>query len=121
MIIKNKTNGKLLASNAWLCKSLKDRLRGLMFKQISSEEGCVLHNPHNDLMGASIHMFFVPQDLEVVWVNEDYKVVSVKKCRRATINPLTWRTYMPPRPAKYVIEVLDAKGTLKGDEIRFIK
>nr|MBD3312147.1 DUF192 domain-containing protein [archaeon] len=121
MIIKNKTNGKVLARNAWVCESLKARCRGLMFRRISEEEGCVLLNPYNDVLGASIHMFFVPQDLEVLWVDEDYRVVSVRKCQKATLNPLTWRTYTPSRPAKYVVELLNAKGTLKNDKIQFIK
>lgn len=117
----NESNNKTLASNAWLCKSFFENCKGLMFKRISSDDACVLTNDCRDALSASIHMFFVPQDLHIIWVDDDHRVVSVKKCRRATLNPLTWRCYMPDKPAKYVIEVLNAKGTLKGDKINFIK
>jgi len=121
MIIRNKSNGKTLATNAWLCKTLGSRCKGLMFKRISSDDCCVLVNPRQSVLDSSIHMMFVPQDLHIIWVDEDLKVVSVKKCKRASINPLSWRTYLPDRPAKYVIELLNAKGTLVGDRIQFIK
>jgi uncharacterized membrane protein (UPF0127 family) len=121
MIIKNKSNGKVLATNAWLCKKLKDRCKGLMFKRINKSDAFVLVNPYNDVLGSSIHMLFVPQDLEVLWVNEDYEVVSVKKCKKGSLNPLTWRTYAPAKPARYVIELLDSQGSLKGDKVQFIK
>ncbi len=121
MIIRNTSNGRTLASNAWLCKSFFENCKGLMFKRISEADACVLTNDGRDALSASIHMMFVPQDLHVIWLDSDMRVVTVKKCRRITLNPLTWRCYAPDKPAKYVIEVLDAKGTLKGDKISFIK
>jgi len=120
LIIKNKSNGKVLASNVILCDSFLKRCKGLMFKKISESDCCILVNPYMSTFESSIHMMFVPQDLEVVWADEDLNVVDVKKCKRGTLNPLTWRTYKPRKPAKYVIELLNARGTLKGDELRFI-
>lgn len=121
MIIKNKDNGKILATNAWTCRTLKERCKGLMFTKITEDDACVLVSPRQGIMESSIHMMFVPQDLYIVWADEDLKVVGVRKCKKGSINPLTWRAYYPDKPAKYVIEVLDAKGTLKGDRIQFIK
>ena len=121
MKIKNLSNKKILANKAWMCRSLTERLRGLMFKRINPSQGCVLVNPNESVLDSSIHMMFVPQDLEIIWADSDLQVVKVKKCKRATLNPLTWRSYYPNKPAKYVIELLDAKNTLKGDKIRFIK
>jgi len=63
----------------------------------------------------------VPQDLQIIWTDSELNVVSVKKCRKASINPLSWRSYTPSKPARYVIEVLNAKGTMKGDKLEFIK
>lgn len=122
MIIKNKSNMKTLACNAWVCKTLLQRCKGLMFKKITYDDACILENPYEkDPLTSSIHMMFVPQDLHIIWVNKEMEVVSVKKCRKATLNPLTWRTYMPSESAKYVIELLDSKNTIKGDKIQFIK
>jgi uncharacterized membrane protein (UPF0127 family) len=92
-----------------------------MFTRINEKEACVLVSPRQGIMESSIHMMFVPQDLHVIWTDEDLNVVSVKRCKKGSINPLTWRTYYPDKPAKYVIEVLNAKGTLKGDRLQFIK
>ena len=121
MIIKNKANGKVLASNVILCESFIDRCRGLMFRKISESDSCILINSNESVFESSIHMMFVPQDLEVVWADEDLRVVDVKKCKKGSLNPLTWRTYKPRKAAKYVIELLNAKGTLKGDRLQFIK
>ena len=120
MIIKNKNNGKVLALKAWECRTLRERCRGLMFRKISSDEACVLVSDYESLLNSSIHMMFVPQPLHVIWLNDDREVVSVKKLPKA--NLLTWwRTYAPSKPAKYVIELLDKKGTLVGDKLQFIK
>jgi uncharacterized membrane protein (UPF0127 family) len=122
MIIKNKSNLKTLASKAFVCKTLLERYKGLMFKKITHEESCILESPYEeDMISNSIHMMFVPQDLDIIWVNENMNVVSVRKCKKASLNPLTWRTYSPAGPSKYVIELLDAKGTIPGDKIQFIK
>ncbi len=120
MIIKNKSNHKVLASNAWMLESFLDRSKGLMFRRISSGDGCVLVNPVESVLESGIHMMFVPQSLSVIWVNSDLEVVSVKKCPKANLFNW-WRVYHPSRPAKYVIELLDSKGTLPGDRIQFIK
>jgi uncharacterized membrane protein (UPF0127 family) len=66
-------------------------------------------------------MFFVPQDLDIIWVSRDMKVVTVKHCPKASWNPKTWKTYWPEAPAQYVIELLDAKSAKKGDKIEFIE
>lgn len=119
MIIKNASTGKILASEAWLCRTLAERCKGLMFRKITPDEGCILVNPAEDLMMSSIHMMFVPQDLHVIWLDKEMKVVTIKKCRKANLLNW-WRTYSPSHPAKYVIELRDAKDTIKGDNIQFI-
>lgn len=109
MKIINKTSNKTIARKAWLSSPL-----GLMFKRISDDEACVLINEANDRIGSGIHMFFVPQELDIIWVNNEMKVVDVKHCKK-------WRFYWPKKGAKYVIELLDAKRTKTGDKIKFIE
>ncbi len=106
MIIKNVTSRKILARNAW-----ESRFLGLMFKKLRKGEACVLKNPYNDRLGAGIHMFFVPQELDVLWLDEKGVVVDKKHCKR-------WRLYFPEKSASYVVELLDAGNTKINDEIR---
>ncbi len=120
MIIKNKSNGKIIASRVLWCEDFISKTRGLMFKRIDDKTACVLVNKNDDILNSSIHMLFVPQPLSIIWVNSDYKVVGVKKCPQANIINW-WRIYYPPKPAKYVIEVLNHHGTIIGDELRFIR
>lgn len=120
MIIKNKSNNKIIANNAWTCETLNERCRGLMFKKLKENEGCVLVNSREGILESGIHMMFVPQKLQVIFADDDLKVIQVMNCKKAGILNW-WRTYFPKEPAKYVIEVLNAKRTIKGDQLQFIK
>ena len=99
---------RLLARRAWFSSPF-----GLMFKKIKPGEACILTNNALDRIGAGIHMLFVPQELDVIWTDEKMRVVDIKHCRK-------WRFYWPKKGAKYIIEMLDMKGTKIGDKIRFI-
>ncbi len=105
MIIKNETNDELLAM-----KAFNSRFMGLMWRRIDSDEACVLRNPLNDRFNAGIHMFFVPQELDVLWLDEGMRVVDRKHC-------IKWRLYWPVRKASYVVELLDAKNAKLGDSL----
>jgi len=101
-------NNKLLARHAWFSGPF-----GLMFKRLRPGEACVLTNNSVDRIGAGIHMLFVPQELDIIWTDDKMRVVDLKHCKQ-------WRFYWPNKPAKYVIEMLDAKKTRIGDKISFI-
>ena len=108
MIIKDLTSGEVIASEAFY-----GGLTGLMFKKLRSGEACVLINPLNDKLNAGIHTFFVPQELDVIWVNDSGVVVDVKHCKK-------WRFYWPSSKARMIIEVLRASRVSVGDEITFL-
>ncbi len=71
-----------------------------MFRaRLDPDEGLLLVQGQDSRLDASIHMFFVPFDLNVVWINSDMEVVS-----KVIAKP--WRpAYFPARPARYILEI----------------
>lgn len=83
------------------CASFLCRLRGLMFRsRLDTDDGLLLvQGKHDSRIEASIHMLFVPFDLNVVWINSAMAVVD-KVIAKA------WRpAYFPSAPACYILEI----------------
>ncbi|MBI1855645.1 MAG: DUF192 domain-containing protein [Chloroflexi bacterium] len=82
------------------CDSFACRLRGLMFRDhLSLDDGLVLVISRDSRADSSIHMFFVPFDLAVFWINNDNEVVDKVIAR-------SWRpAYFPARAARYTLEI----------------
>ncbi len=87
-----------------------------MFRRsIEPEEGLVFVYHRDNRVNTSIHMFFVPFDLGVIWVNDAGYVVDFV-CAKP------WRPkYAPKDPARYVIELHPDKLELVkiGDKLDF--
>jgi uncharacterized membrane protein (UPF0127 family) len=83
-----------------LCDSFLCRLRGLMFRSaIGRDEGLLLGVARDSRLDSSIHMFFVPFDLAIFWINSDMQVVDRLIARR-------WHpAYLPAQAARYTLEV----------------
>ena len=82
------------------CDSFKCRLRGLMFRSsLGRNEGLLLVEKRDARLDASIHMFFVPFDLAVFWIDSTLTVVD-KVIAKA------WRpAYVPKKPARFILEL----------------
>jgi uncharacterized membrane protein (UPF0127 family) len=82
------------------CDTFLTQLRGLTFRsQLEADEGLLLVGGRDSRIESSIHMFFVPFDLSVIWINSAMQVVD-KVLARA------WRpAYFPKHPARYVLEI----------------
>ena len=82
------------------CESFASRLRGLMFRsQLATDEGLLLVGDRDSRLDSAIHMFFVPFDLTVVWINSSLEVVDKLIARR-------WRpAYIPKQSARYILEI----------------
>jgi uncharacterized membrane protein (UPF0127 family) len=112
--IINRTQPQSEPLPARFCDSFLCRLRGLMFRRsIPTGWGLLLVERRDSRLDTAIHMFFVPFDLAVVWINTAGRVVDVKLAR-------SWRPFYAPRlPARYTLEM--AAGHLHdfaiGDEI----
>lgn len=65
---------------------------------LGTYEGLLLVQSKADRVESSIHMLFMAFDLAVIWLDEQYRVVDKKACRR-------WHpAYFPSAAAKYVLE-----------------
>lgn len=97
-VLRRRT-GERLATGARWCASFGSRLRGLMFRRaLEPGETLVLVEAAESRTAASIHMFFVPFPIAVVWVNAAGRVVD-------RVLALPWRPYYAPRaPARYTLE-----------------
>jgi uncharacterized membrane protein (UPF0127 family) len=52
----------------------------------------------------SFWMFGVSYPLNIIFMNKNKEVVDIKKAEPLSFNPETWRTYVPRKPCKYVLE-----------------
>jgi hypothetical protein len=103
--------GKLALADSFL-----SRFMGLMFQK-DPEKGLILKLPSSrSRRGSSIHMFFMRFPLDIIFLDEDKKIVDM-----VSIKP--WKTYTPKAPSKYVIELEEGsinKYKLEiGDEMDF--
>jgi uncharacterized membrane protein (UPF0127 family) len=82
------------------CDSFLCKLRGLMFRsRLAPDDGLVLVEKRNSRLDTSIHMFFVPYDLAVFWINSEMTVVD-------KIIAKSWRpAYFPKADAQYTLEI----------------
>ena len=114
--IKNNQNDQTLVPQAKWCTGFFSKLKGFMFRRsINSDEGLVFVYPRDNRLNTSIHMFFVPFDLGVIWVNKAGEVVDLVRAK-------PWRpSYAPQKPASYVIELHPDKLDLVkiGDLVEF--
>lgn len=98
------------------CDSFLCRLRGLMFRaQLGLDEGLLLVEKRDSRIDTSIHMFFVPFDLAVFWINSEMTVVD------KTIAKSWHPAYFPKADAKYTLEIHpDRIGDYEvGDKVEF--
>ena len=87
-------------SRVGYCDSFLCRLRGLMFRsRLALDEGLLLVQSRDSRLDSSIHMFFVPFDLAVFWINSKMEVVD-------KVIAKSWRpAYFPKTEAKYILEI----------------
>ncbi|MCE9646247.1 MAG: DUF192 domain-containing protein [Chloroflexi bacterium] len=100
------------------CDSFLCRLRGLMFRRrLAPDEGLLLVEKRDSRLDTSIHMFFVPFDLAVFWINSEMTVVD-------KVIAKSWHpAYFPKADAKYTLEIhLDRRENYNiGDKVEFKK
>ena len=99
-----------------MANSFKSRLMGLMFKG-SIERGLVLKIPRGrGRHGSGIHMFFMRIPLDVLFLDDEKKVVD-----KVHLKP--WQIYNPKEPSRFVIElqegILASSNTEIGDVLDF--
>lgn len=100
IFIKNLKQPLAKPARVGYCDSFLCRLRGLMFRsRLALDEGLLLVQSRDSRIDSSIHMFFVPFDLAVFWINSKMEVVDKVIAR-------SWRpAYFPKMEAKYILEI----------------
>ncbi|HXF70309.1 MAG TPA: DUF192 domain-containing protein [Thermoflexus sp.] len=89
--------GQILA-RLRLCRSWWCRGRGLMFRRaLKEDEGLFFVFPRSGRWENAIHMFFVFFPIAAIWLDEAGRIVHAVEAR-------PFRIYVPPRPARYLIE-----------------
>ncbi|WP_456365841.1 DUF192 domain-containing protein [Thermococcus sp.] len=95
-MITNETKGRVWHGRVKLADSFFKRFRGLMLTR-NVNYALVFVLPAETKANASIHMFFMLSDIDVIWLDSTRKVVDFKTAKK-------WRLYAPRKPAKYIIE-----------------
>lgn len=98
------------------CDTFLTQLRGLTFhSSLARDDGLLLVGKRDSRLDSSIHMFFVPFDLSVIWINSAMRVVDKVLAR-------SWRpAYFSKQAAKYVLEIHPERWTdfEIGDGVEF--
>ncbi len=100
IFIHNLTNPIQQPAQVGYCDSFLCRLRGLMFRpRLDPNAGLLLVERRDSRLDTSIHMFFVPFDLAVFWINAEMTVVD-------KVIAKSWRpVYISKAPASYTLEI----------------
>ena len=116
IVIHNLNNPIKYPARVGYCDSFSCRLRGLMFRsRLAPDEGLLLVEKRDSRIDTSIHMFFVPFDLAVFWINSEMTVVDKVLAK-------SWRpAYFSKADAKYTLEIHpDRFGDYAiGDKVEF--
>ena len=111
-MIQNKSNNEILAKEHKLCNNLFSQAKGLMF---SKQKSLVFEFSNEKIV--SLHMFFVFYSIDVVFLDENLKVVEIKE----NFKPFSF--YIPKNKAKYVLELnsgsVASTKTKLGDVIQY--
>lgn len=99
--MKISKNGEILIE-ADVTDSLFGKIKGLMFEEVEKCEGLLM--VFDDSRFRDIWMAFVPQDLSIIFIDENKQVVDKTLARKLTLNPGTWKTYGPSEACKYILE-----------------
>jgi len=95
-MITNETKGLVWHGRVKMADTFLRRFRGLMLVR-DINHALVFVLPAETKSNASIHMFFMLSDIDVIWLDSSRRVVDFKRARK-------WRLYAPKKPAKYIIE-----------------
>lgn len=110
MKLINKSQSKVISNRV-----LKSGARGLMFrKKLKEHEAILLDVSRESRLKASVHMFFVFYPIDVVWLDNDLRVVDMAR-KLLPFTPFR----MPKKSARYILEMpaksAEEKGIRLGD------
>ncbi|MAF35711.1 hypothetical protein CL622_01165 [archaeon] len=95
-----KAGDKILATNASYAKTFFQRLRGYMFRRIRAGSGLIFVLNKKSILHSSIHMLFVFGKLDVLWLDKQKRVITIRRNMRPFID-----RGQSQKPAKYIVEL----------------
>ncbi|NJE84492.1 DUF192 domain-containing protein [Thermococcus sp. CX2] len=95
-MLVNESKRKVWHGKVELADTFFKRFKGLMLVR-NVNYALVFVLPAETRVNASIHMFFMLSDIDVIWLDSSRRVVDFKTARK-------WRVYAPKKAAKYIIE-----------------
>jgi uncharacterized membrane protein (UPF0127 family) len=115
-MIKNKTKQTIITDEKDFANTHNKRAKGLMFTLPIKNKGLIFDFPKKTL--AMLHMLFVFYPIDILWLDENKKVVDIRFCALPF-----WPLIIPKRKSKYVIELpvktIKKSKTQIGDKIEF--
>ena len=94
-MIINKTKNTIIAKDYIICKNLLSKILGLMF---TLKPKTLLFSWGKEKK-RNIHMFFVFFPIDVLWLNKEKEVISIKE------KLMPFSLAKVSKPAKYIIEL----------------
>jgi len=112
-MIRNKTRNTVLANNHATCRSILSKSFGLRFARKLNDKAMVF--PFGRPARMTFDMLFVFQVIDVLFLDEENKVIEIKK------NFRPWTIYTSKNKSKTIIELpegaIEESRTVVGDEI----
>ena len=113
VLLKNITKNKIMSKNTKFADNFFKRAKGLMFSSRNNFNYSLIFDlERNTVLGASIHMFFVFFPINLIFVDENKKIVEIKR------NLKPFQIYNPKHCCRYIIELpieFDIKSTTVSD------
>lgn len=110
-MIKNDTTGTVLWNDFELANTPLSRMRGLMFR-LRMTKPLLFEFPRVCRVEASVHMFFVFFPIDLIYLDENKRIVDLKE----NFKPFSIN-YTPRAPVKYLIEAPVHSISLLGLEL----
>lgn len=99
---------------AKLYKNVFLKGKGLMFSRKLKNNVLIFENFRESSLFSMIHTWFVFQNIDVVWMDKNKKIVDIKR----KVRPFSFNV-KPSEKAKYFIEMADSRGLKVGEKLRW--
>jgi uncharacterized membrane protein (UPF0127 family) len=109
---KIQVGNNLISKKCKICKTFLSKLTGLMFRKLKDDEALLFEFKKEKKL--SIHMLFVFYSIKAIWIDENLKIVDIKKA--IPFNPYISSN----KKAKYLLETKDSKNIKIEDKITLI-
>ncbi len=123
MIIRNVSNGNIIARDIEIARTIFQKAKGLMGRKDLPDDYGMLFDLGKDKK-EGFWMFFMKIPIDIIFINSKKEIVDIKHCAKPlSIDPGTWKIYYPENPARWVLEM--NAGSMKrlktkiGDKLEF--